>query len=297
MKQSYIYDPPPPPPPKATTFLTPLKTYQPLQYVKKRSFQTEKIQKINYKHKTNRIKFIPFSSNFHLKNIKKNELNKVEEYSKHTYSTLLEDGTIDYKTVFYNKDGYAMSSTANIYITNNNNSIENKPKNENTCTETPEEIAAWIAERKKKWPTDKNIQEKEEERLKRLDKVKNFLTDQIKSDFLGNNHDSNLLSNSNSSENTNKVENIKDLETLLKDSDSCKYFLEKKCNHENDYTFNCDNNRSTKEHKKRLSNLGKNNIWRVRKSLYTKLVEKEELEENMIILQAIKHLVEFYNIE
>lgn len=51
--------------------------------------------------------------------------NKPEKYSKYTHSTLLDDGRISHETVFYNKDGYAMSSTANIYEADNDESIEN----------------------------------------------------------------------------------------------------------------------------------------------------------------------------
>ncbi|CCJ28749.1 unnamed protein product, partial [Pneumocystis jirovecii] len=95
------------------------------------SFRTERIQKNNYKFKINRPKSASSQSNFFLQNInKKNKSDSSEEYFKHTYSTLLEDGTLDYKTVFYNKDGYAMSSTANIYTTNNDKSVENIPRYE-----------------------------------------------------------------------------------------------------------------------------------------------------------------------
>lgn len=66
-----------------------------------------------------------------------------------------------------------MSSTANICETNNDESIGYISKynslkrlyqmfifirNENT--EIQEDITAWIEERKRKWPTDKNIQKK-----------------------------------------------------------------------------------------------------------------------------------------
>ncbi|KAG5439333.1 hypothetical protein PCK2_000831 [Pneumocystis canis] len=161
---------------------------------------------------------------------------------------------------------------------------------------TPEEIAAWIAERKKKWPTDKNIQEKEEERLKELDKVEDFFKKQIKSDLLKNNHNSNLLTSDHSAENTNNIWKKKYLESSLRDLDSCKYFLERKHNHENNHMFKYDNNKFTKKHKKYLSNLGKNNIWRFRKSLYTKAIDFLILFYSLQFL-VIKHLVEVYNIK
>ncbi|CCJ29063.1 unnamed protein product [Pneumocystis jirovecii] len=299
MVQPYIYDPPPPPPPKAVSFLSSLKSCHSFQSLplKRKSFRTERIQKNNYKFKINRPKSASSQSNFFLQNInKKNKSDSSEEYFKHTYSTLLEDGTLDYKTVFYNKDGYAMSSTANIYTTNNDKSVENIPRDENTQIEASEDIASWIAERKKKWPTDKNIQKKEEEKLKELNDVKDSFEKKIKLDLLENNNCS-KLTNDSLPENTNKTEILEDKSLPIGDSNYLsKYFLKENSNQENNHVFKQDDNILNKK-KKHSLNPTKGNIWRIRKSLYTKLVENEELQENMIILQAIKHLVEYHNIK
>ncbi|KAG4306394.1 hypothetical protein PORY_000382 [Pneumocystis oryctolagi] len=256
-------------------------------YLKKKPFQ-KKVYKNNYKYRKDQPESISFKSNF-LKNTKK-KVNEPEKYFKHTYSTLLEDGTIDHKTVFYNKDGYAMSSTANIYITENDDkSIQDTSIDNGTHVETQEEIAAWIAERKKKWPTDENIQKKEKEKIKEINEAEKSFKKKIKLDILEKNDDLELKSN-NSLGNIDEIENIKDKElSLKKTSNFCKYFLKGKCDQEN-CRFKHDDNIFKEQRKKKKNR----NIWRVRKSLYTKLVEKEKLQENIIILQVIKHLVESY---
>ncbi|EMR11665.1 hypothetical protein PNEG_00103 [Pneumocystis murina B123] len=295
MNQQYIYDPPPSPPPKATMFLSPLKTHSPLQLSKKKFHRVEKIYKNNYNSGKNNFKNFLSKPEKSLKNIKNksDRPDKLEKYSKCTYSTLLDDGTISYKTVFYNKDGYAMSSTANICETNDNESIENIPKNEKT--EIQEDINAWIEERKKKWPTDKNIEKKKEEKLKELNRIKDSFEEKIKLDFLENN-DHFKPANDNCIK-SNEVKKIETPELLFENINSpLSYFLKEKSDDKSNYGFKHDNI-SKKKHEKRFTKSNRNCIWRVRKSLYTKLVEKEELQENMIILQVIKHLIEFYNIK
>ncbi|KAG5518981.1 hypothetical protein PMAC_002512 [Pneumocystis sp. 'macacae'] len=295
MVQSYIYDPPPPPPPKAVSFLSPFKPCHSFQSLKKKSYRPEKVQKNTYKSRENRSRSTSFQSNFLQDINKKDKLNSSEEYFKRTYSTFLEDGTLDYKTVFYNKDGYAMSSTANICTTNDDKLTQNIPKDKNTYVETPEDITAWITERKKKWPTDKNIQKKEEEKLRELDEVKDSFEKKIKLDLLENNDYLKSLMDNNLPENTNKVEVLENKTFPITNlSHLSKYFL-KNYNQDNNCVFKQDNMLNKK--KKNLLNSNKKNIWRVRKSLYTKLVENEKLQENMIILQAIKHLVEYHNIK
>ncbi|KTW29329.1 hypothetical protein T552_01284 [Pneumocystis carinii B80] len=284
MNQQYIYDPPPPPPPKASIILSPLKTHSPVQHFKKKS-RVEKIYKNVYNSGKSNFRFVLSKTEKSLKN-KPYKPNKPEKYSKYTHSTLLDDGRISHETVFYNKDGYAMSSTANIYEADNDESIENIYKNRDT--EEQEDITAWIEERKKKWPTDKNIKKKEEEKLKELNRIKDSFEEKIKLDFFGNND--NCLK-------SNEVREMETPELVFNDiNDSFSCFLKEKSDEKSNYEFKHDNI-SRKKHIKCFEKYNKSSIWRVRKSLYAKLVEKEEIQENMIILQAIRHLIKFYNIK
>ncbi|CCJ28748.1 unnamed protein product [Pneumocystis jirovecii] len=116
----------------------------------------------------------------------------------------------------------------------------------------------------------KIFKKKEEEKLKELNDVKDSFEKKIKLDLLENNNCS-KLTNDSLPENTNKTEILEDKSLPIENS-------------------NQENNHHS-------LNPTKGNIWRIRKSLYTKLVENEELQENMIILQAIKHLVEYHNIK
>ncbi|OLL26514.1 hypothetical protein NEOLI_001918 [Neolecta irregularis DAH-3] len=156
------------------------------------------------------------------------------------------------------KVGYGISPTAN-------SAAEERPvstvriQGTKISLDSPQEIALWIAERKKNWPTAANIARKEEERQRQIPAKKRKLE---------------KVAQSNNAES----ETERPIKACLRfQKGRCRFGKRCRYKHDNIEQANVSTDSSHQ--------------WRNRKSLYSRLVETEVERENVIILQVIKEMV------
>ncbi|KAJ3123512.1 hypothetical protein HK098_001864 [Nowakowskiella sp. JEL0407] len=148
----------------------------------------------------------------------------------------------------------------------------------NIRLDTPEDIAKWIEERKKRYPTDSNIQKKKEEaRLAKERRVKR----KIEEDDEANDSD---------------VDDSEDSDSESKSKTSfCKYYQQGNCRHGEDCTFKheiqppkkdgTENNSLKFVQSNGLNKSGK------RRMLLKMLLAPEIFKERAIVMQCIRHIV------
>ncbi|KAG1261650.1 hypothetical protein G6F68_006535 [Rhizopus microsporus] len=167
--------------------------------------------------------------------------------------------------------------------------------------DTPEQLAAWIAERKKNWPSQKNIERKAREEAEKMARGELPLKRKANSQQETNKRQA-VSNKSNEEKDNNDDDDIMDPEKdaiTSKDPSSigkislpeenkpkrrCIYFIKGRCNKGSKCTF---------LHERPITNGPKQvAVIRKRPNLLYKLLEKDIMQEKSVILQCFRYLVD-----